>query len=57
MGNETFVLLLLYSLEKLEGVMNTGKAQFCYLANIYSMLLTTEGAATDVNRQNEITLP
>lgn len=37
--------------------MNTGKGQVCYLANIYSLLLTIEGAATEVNRQNEITFP
>lgn len=42
---------------RLEGVVNTWTCQFCYLANIYSVLLTTEVAATEVNRQNEINLP
>lgn len=55
MGNETSVLLLLYSLEQLEGVMNTGKGQFCYSANIYSPLPTRAGAATEPNGPNEIT--
>lgn len=55
-GNETSKFLLSNSLEKLEGVMSTWTGQFCYSVNIYSVLLTTEVAATEVNRQNEINL-